>query len=149
MQLNQNGDINIPKQITVGQNAYITTLQVNQDTFFVGNVFFGGIDISWLYQKRPWVAGTVNDNGTIISTSGRYPFQVSKLTQTSGGYSITWNSNPMPTMDYIIYAQRWGSSTFGFINTAIVSRTSSSVFTANKFRDPIDTSFSFFTYSTF
>ena len=40
MQLNQNGDITIPKRLDVGENAYITTLQVNQDTFFVGNVFF-------------------------------------------------------------------------------------------------------------
>ena len=33
--------------------------------------FFRGIDINWIYQKRAWVAGTVNDNGTILSTTGR------------------------------------------------------------------------------
>ena len=125
-------------------NAYITTLQVNQDTYFVGNVFFGGIDINWIYQKRPWVAGIVNDNGTIISTSGRYPFAITKLTQLSGGYNITWNANPMPNMNYVIHAQRWGSSVFGSLNQAVISASSASVYTGNRFGDPIDTAFSFF-----
>ena len=39
MQLNQNRDTSIPKQLTVGRNAYITTLQVNQNTYLNGGVF--------------------------------------------------------------------------------------------------------------
>ena len=121
---------------------------MNANSYLKGSVFLNDVDINSIYQKRPWVAGVVNDNGTILSSSGRYTFAISKLSQVSGGYNIRWIGNPMPSTSYIVYAQRFGASTLGFINQNIGSVIDSSVFTANRFGDPIDTSFSFFTYST-
>ena len=63
MQLNQNGDITIPKQITVGENAYITTLQVNANSYLVGDVFLtsNNVNINDIYSKK-----------TIYTRYGRY-----------------------------------------------------------------------------
>jgi hypothetical protein len=59
------------------------------------------VDINDIYQKRPWVAGSVNgSDGAIVSTLGRYPFTVDR--RGAGGYDISWSSNTMPSTQYIV-----------------------------------------------
>jgi hypothetical protein len=50
----------------VGENAYITTLQVNQDAYFVSNVFIKSVNINDIYQSK-----TV-DRGYVMVPDGVY-----------------------------------------------------------------------------
>ena len=61
MQLNENRDITIPKQLPGDEDAYITTLQVNQWSYLnnaniPGCLTFINININTLYQTRAWVS---------------------------------------------------------------------------------------------
>ena len=64
LQLNQDRDISIPKQLTVAQNAEMTTLQVNQNTYLNGSVLVISVDINTLYQTRAWVSLKVSYNAS-------------------------------------------------------------------------------------
>ena len=54
MQLNQNADITIPKRLDVGENAYLTMLQVNQDAYFVNNVCIKSVNVNDVYEKTSY-----------------------------------------------------------------------------------------------
>ena len=61
MRLDQNGDITIPKKMTVGQKAVITTLEVNQTSYLKnteinGTLKINNVDTNTLYQTRAWVS---------------------------------------------------------------------------------------------
>ena len=90
MQLNQNRDISIPKQLTVGQNAYTTTLQVNQNTYLNGVVFLNNVDINTLYQTRAWVSVKVSYNASNQTPITVYEYGRATATVSTANSNTTW-----------------------------------------------------------
>jgi hypothetical protein len=123
------GDFNAPN------NAYITTLQVNQwsylkNTVIDGSLTFNNADINILFQRR-WVSGSVGFNGSIIFDNGRAPFTVIKSMAEAqkGVYQIRWLDNPLPSPNYTVYITLVGVFGFStFLNNTI---TSVDIYTAN------------------
>ena len=104
MQLNQNGDITIPKRLDVGENAYITTLQVNQDAYFVGSVFLNGVNINTLYQPRAWISCYVSTSPTISTIShnrGRHNASVTR--NSTGTVTVSWAQEHPNGFEYIVH----------------------------------------------
>ena len=90
MQLNQNRDISIPKQLTVGQNAYITTLQVNQNTYLNGSVLLHCVDINTLYQTRAWVSLKVSYNAQSQTPTTVYQYGRATATVSTANSNTSW-----------------------------------------------------------
>ena len=125
MRLDQNGDITISKQLTVSENAYITTLQVNQNSYFVGNVFLNNVNINDIYQTRPWISirvvYTVATQNILVINRGRVSIEPNRSTNTisfdntNDRWNIIW-SDAHPHGDQYI-AQYCLYSTIGFIHS--------------------------------
>ena len=90
MQLNQNRDISIPKQLTVGQNADITTLQANQHSDLNGGVFLYSVDINTLYQTRAWVALKESHNASKQVPITVYQYGRATATVSTANTNTTW-----------------------------------------------------------
>ena len=106
----------------------------------------GNVDINDIYQKRPWVAGSVNgSDGAIVSTLGRYSFTVDR--RASGTYHIAWTSNTMPSTLQIVQCtvRKAHGSIITSQPTQTGIRTSTSGFTGPN----EDRSFSFRSISSF
>ena len=101
LQLNQNRDISIPKKLTVGQHAVITTLEVYQtshlkNTEIDGTLKINNVNTDTLYQTRAWISirvfySTFTNSISSVIQSGRVSASVSIA---SNGFSITFASHP-------------------------------------------------------
>ena len=101
MRLDQNGDITISKKMTVGQNAVITTLEVNQTSYLKnteidGTLKINNINTDTLYQTRAWISirvfySTFTNSISSVIQSGRVTATVSIA---SGGFSVTFAAHP-------------------------------------------------------
>ena len=86
----QKWDISIPKQLTVGQNAYVTTLQVNQNTYLNGGVFLDSVDINTLCQTRAWVSLKVSYNAQSQTPTAVYQYGRATATVSTANDNTTW-----------------------------------------------------------
>jgi hypothetical protein len=109
MQLNQNGDITISKQLTVGENAYITTLQVNQNAYFVGEVELKGVNINDIYQKRPWISCLIQIVGSTVSVNNQRGQKTASANYSSNRFNISWTGAHPDGAAYIAQYCLYGS----------------------------------------
>ena len=76
--------------MTVGQNAYITTLQVNQNTYLNGGVFLNSVDIHTLYQTRAWVSLKVSYNAHSQTPTSVYQYGRATATVSTANDNTSW-----------------------------------------------------------
>ena len=50
------GGLEVRGYLSAPNNACITTLQVNQNSYLNGGVYLNSVDINSIYQRRPWVS---------------------------------------------------------------------------------------------
>ena len=122
MQLNQNGDITISKQLTVGENAYITTLQVNQNSYFVGSVFLNNVNINDIYQRRPWISCLIKIAGSDVSVHNQRGQKTAIANYSGNMFNISWVGAHPDGAAYIAQYCLYGS--VGMIYQFIDSSTS-------------------------
>ena len=96
-------------------NAYITTLQVNQNTYFVGNVFLDNVNINDIYQRRPWVSIRVDYSTFLqrISTITQRGQKTATVSLQRNGYLVGFDAHPHNDT-YVISATLIGSNGFIF-----------------------------------
>ena len=70
--MNALGGLEVSGNFSVPNNAYITTLQVNQNSYLNGGVFLNSVDINSIYQKRPWIHASINADGVVETSKGLY-----------------------------------------------------------------------------
>ena len=105
-----------------------------------------GVDITTLYQEKPWVAGQVNQNSTaatIVIQSGRNNFTATRGTTgtTTIGFPNIGGAGYTPFIQL-----RSGA---GFTTFVGPTSTSVQIYTYNTSSQFIDTNYAFFIYRTF
>ena len=130
-------------QLTInGSTGVISAPTINASTLLQ----ISGVDITSLYQEKPWVAGQVNQNSTtasIIIQSGKNNFTA---TRSATGITVIGFPN-IGGAGYTPFIQLRSGAGF----TSFVGPTSTSVqlYTYNSSSQFIDTNYTFFIYRTF
>ena len=76
--------------MTVGQNAEITTLQVNENTYLNGSVLLNSVDINTLYQARAWVSLKVSYNASNQTPTTVYQYGRATATVSTANSNTSW-----------------------------------------------------------
>ena len=124
MQLKQKGAITIPTKLSVGEKAYITTLQVNQWSYLKKTNISGACTVNHInfhtfYQTSAWVSCLARIAGSDVSVVNQLGRQVASAFFTSNLFNMTWTQPHPNGMFYKAQYSLYGS--VGMIYQAVDS----------------------------